>query len=178
MECSIYQNYGAAEVMVQGLAGMVDQTDVEAIVRAQKKMLQRFEKTNEMLANCNNLSGARLERASRDFKGHTQHVTQLKKDLDSVFKRIRALKVKVASQHPEAYAHVVSGLDSDLVDGGEEDDEYDVAIKERRRSKAAAEQGAVKEATDEEASSQSPDKSSSTLKMGRISPIAEAGVDS
>ena len=38
MECSIYQNYGAAEVMVQGLAGMVDQTDVEAIVRAQKKM--------------------------------------------------------------------------------------------------------------------------------------------
>ena len=38
MDCSIYQNYGAAEVMVQGLAGMVDQTDVEAIVRAQKKM--------------------------------------------------------------------------------------------------------------------------------------------
>ena len=58
-----------------------------------------------MLANCNHLSSARLERASRDFKGHTQHVTQLKKDLDSVFKRIRALKVKVASQHPEAYAH-------------------------------------------------------------------------
>jgi len=176
MECSIYQNYGAAEVMVQGLAGMVDQTDVEAIVRAQKKMLQRFEKTNEMLANCNHLSSARLERASRDFKGHTQHVTQLKKDLDSVFKRIRALKVKVASQHPEAYAHVLSGLDSDLVDGGEEDDEYDVAIKERRRNKeaAATQQGALKD----EPSPQSPVDMSSALKSGRISPIAEAGVDS
>ena len=39
---------------------------------------------------------------------------------------------------------VLSGLDSDLVDGGEEDDEYDVAIKERRRNKAA-QQGAVKD---------------------------------
>lgn len=38
LECSIYQNFGAAEVLVQGMAGMVDQTDVEAIVRAQKKM--------------------------------------------------------------------------------------------------------------------------------------------
>ena len=47
---------------------------------------------------------------------------------------------------------VLSGLDSDLVDGGEEDDEYDVAIKERRRNKAA-QQGAVKD----EPRPQSPD---------------------
>ena len=42
---------------------------------------------------------------------------------------------------------MLSGLDSDLVDGGEEDDEYDVAIKERRRNKeaAAAQQGALKD---------------------------------
>ena len=38
MECSIYQNYGAGEVFVQGLAGVVNQQDVEAMIRAQKKM--------------------------------------------------------------------------------------------------------------------------------------------
>ncbi len=38
LECSIYQNYSAAEVFVQGLAGVVNQQDVEAIIRAQKKM--------------------------------------------------------------------------------------------------------------------------------------------
>lgn len=36
IEC--FQNYSAPEVFVQGLAGMVDQTDVEAIIRAQKIM--------------------------------------------------------------------------------------------------------------------------------------------
>ena len=38
MECSIYQNYTASEVFVQGLAGVVNQQDVEAMIRAQKKM--------------------------------------------------------------------------------------------------------------------------------------------
>ena len=38
MECSIYQNYTASEVFVQGLAGLVNQQDVESMIRAQKKM--------------------------------------------------------------------------------------------------------------------------------------------
>ena len=38
LECSIYQNYTASEVFVQGLAGVVNQQDVEAMIRAQKKM--------------------------------------------------------------------------------------------------------------------------------------------
>ncbi|KAJ8947894.1 hypothetical protein NQ318_010040 [Aromia moschata] len=54
IEC--FQNYTAPEVFIQGLAGIVDQQDVEAMIRAQKQMLQRFEKTNEMLTNCNALS--------------------------------------------------------------------------------------------------------------------------
>ena len=65
--------------------------------------LQRFEKTNEMLSNCNTLSATRLERAKRDFKGHTQHVNEMKKDLDAIFKRIRTLKAKIAAQNPEAF---------------------------------------------------------------------------
>merc|ERR1712109_304309 len=82
LECSIYQNYTASEVFVQGLAGIVNQQDVEAMIRAQKKMLQRFEKTNEMLSNCNSLSATRLERANKDFTRHVLHLKEVKKDLE------------------------------------------------------------------------------------------------
>lgn len=36
IEC--FRNYTAPEVFVQGLAGMVDQQDVESMIRAQKQM--------------------------------------------------------------------------------------------------------------------------------------------
>lgn len=38
--CSIecFQNYTAPEVFIQGLAGLVDQQDVESMIRAQKRM--------------------------------------------------------------------------------------------------------------------------------------------
>jgi len=137
MECSIYQNYSASEVFVQGLAGVVNQQDVEAVVRAQKRMLQRFEKTNEMLANCNTLSATRLERATRDFKGHLAYVAEMKKDLESVLRRIRNLKTKMAAQNPEAF----QALGAPPVSGSvEEDDEYDAEARAKRagRREAAA----------------------------------------
>merc|ERR1711988_1604474 len=131
MECSIYQNYTASEVMVQGLAGVVNQGDVEEMVRAQKEMLQRFEKTNEMLTNVNSLSAVRLEKANNDFKKHTQNIVEMKKDLESIFKRLKIIKQKLNKQMPEAYEAVIGA--SERESAKEEDDEYDVAIRERRR---------------------------------------------
>lgn len=60
--------------------------------------LQRFEKTNEMLSNCNVLSATRLERATRDFKGHVIFLQGLKSDLDNVLKRISVIKTKLGVQ--------------------------------------------------------------------------------
>lgn len=67
-------------------------------------MLGRLEKTNEMLINCNALSATRFAVASQDLKKHTQLLFDLKKDLDSVFKRIRFLKMKLAQQYPAAFS--------------------------------------------------------------------------
>jgi len=134
MECSIYQNYTASEVLVQGIAGVINQKDVELIVRAQKKMLQRFEKTNEMLTNVNSLSATRLERAQADFKKHSQTVDTMKKDLEYIFKKIRQIKGKLSSQYPEAYS---AATEEKHKIEGEEDDEYDVMI---RKSKLQAQQ--------------------------------------
>lgn len=104
-EC--FRNYTAPEVFVQGLAGIVDQQDVESMIRAQKQMLQRFEKTNEMLTNCNQLSVNRLKTAGTEFKKHTALLVEMKKDLDYIFKRIRLVKSKLSQQYPQAFNEAV-----------------------------------------------------------------------
>lgn len=51
--------------------------------------LDRFEKTNEMLLNFNNLSSLRMQQMSERFAHHTRTLVEMKKDLDSIFRRIR-----------------------------------------------------------------------------------------
>ncbi|XP_017100153.2 kxDL motif-containing protein CG10681 [Drosophila bipectinata] len=96
----------AAEAFIQSLAGMVNQGDVENMIRAQKQMLQRFEKTNEMLLNCNALSQSRLKNATEDFKRHVKCLNEMKKDLDYIFRKIRVIKQKLQQQYPTIYAEV------------------------------------------------------------------------
>lgn len=57
-----------------------------------------------MLLNCNALSVGRLKTAGEDFKKHTKLLSEMKKDLDYIFKKIRIIKTKVSVQHPDAYA--------------------------------------------------------------------------
>lgn len=51
--------------------------------------LDRFEKTNEMLINFNGLSNVRLQQMNEHFLLHTRTLVEMKKDLDSIFRRIR-----------------------------------------------------------------------------------------
>lgn len=124
IEC--FQNYTAPEVFVQGLAGLVNQTDVEVMIRAQKQMLQRFEKTNEMLLNCNALSQSRLKIASDDFKKHTKLLNDMKKDLDYIFKKIRNIKTKLGTQYPQAFTEAEAKNKPISFD---EEDEVDAASR-------------------------------------------------
>ncbi|XP_018324946.1 kxDL motif-containing protein CG10681 [Agrilus planipennis] len=117
IEC--FQNYTAPEVFIQGLAGIVNQQDVETMIRAQKHMLQRFEKTNEMLTNCNALSASRLKMIGPEFKEHIKLLQEMKKDLEYIFKKIRTVKSKLSMQYPEAYTEA---LRSSVAEECEEDE--------------------------------------------------------
>lgn len=96
----------ASKVFCSRILSMVNVDDVNAIILAQKNMLDRFEKTNEMLVNFNNLSNARLQQMSERFLHHTRTLVEMKRDLDSIFRRIRTLKGKLARQYPDAFSHV------------------------------------------------------------------------
>ncbi|XP_007897099.1 kxDL motif-containing protein 1 [Callorhinchus milii] len=96
----------ASGVFCSRMMSMVNREDVNAIVQAQRHMLDRFEKTNEMLLNFNGLSSARLHQMTERYQHHTRTLVEMKKDLDSIFRRIRTLKGKLAKQYPEAFSSV------------------------------------------------------------------------
>lgn len=109
----------ASGVFCSRMLSMVNSEDVNAIIQAQRHMLDRFEKTNEMLINFNGLSNVRLQQMNERFLLHTRTLVEMKKDLDSVFRRIRMLKGKIAKQYPEAFSNI---HESPIL---EDDDEFD-----------------------------------------------------
>ncbi|XP_064619032.1 kxDL motif-containing protein 1-like [Lineus longissimus] len=93
----------SSEVFIKTLADFVDKNDVRTMVDDQRHMLSRFEKTNEMLLNFNVLSANRYAASVQEFKKHTQLLLDMKKDLDSIFRRIRNLKQTLSKQYPKAF---------------------------------------------------------------------------
>lgn len=96
--------------------------------------LQRFEKTNEMLLNCNALSTSRLKVATDEFKKHTKLLGEMKKDLDYIFKKIRIIKSKVSSQYPDAFAET-NLSNKTFAEEAEEDENINRTTKENTQDK-------------------------------------------
>ncbi|XP_075031776.1 kxDL motif-containing protein 1 isoform X1 [Calonectris borealis] len=153
----------ASQVFCGRVLGMVNAEDVNAIILAQKNMLDRFEKTNEMLLNFNNLSSVRMQQMNERFLHHTKTLVEMKKDLDSIFRRIRwatgtgtgtslpagretarraqggssrsrTLKGKLAKQYPEAFSNI---HESPIL---EDDDDFDPVPKSTTTTIATSEQ--------------------------------------
>ncbi|OQV24206.1 hypothetical protein BV898_02153 [Hypsibius exemplaris] len=88
--------------------GWMDESRLSAILHDQREMLGKLEKANETLETCNILSFQRLEAYTPDFKNHVKLLVDMKKDLDSVYKRLRIVQTKVARLYPANYADAVS----------------------------------------------------------------------
>ncbi|EDV97410.1 kxDL motif-containing protein CG10681 [Drosophila grimshawi] len=161
-----FNNYTAAEAFIQGLSGMVNQGDVETMIRAQKQMLQRFEKTNEMLLNCNALSQSRLKSANEDFKRHVKLLTEMKKDLDYIFRKVRIIKQKLQQQYPAIYAEVQPQRSS-LAEEAEDETE-----STKSTNKPVGEAEAELKSTVEQA----PKKSAATIEYVQMQEAIENGI--
>ncbi|XP_077997020.1 kxDL motif-containing protein 1-like [Glandiceps talaboti] len=113
-----------SDTFVHLMASLVNKDDVTEIVSTQKHMLNRFEKTNEMLRSFNKLSSNHYDEKIEQFKNHTRTLLDMKRDLDIIFKRIKTLKSHVSKHYPDAICSVEEnivkmGLESEKEDGGE-----------------------------------------------------------
>uniref|UniRef100_H2ZDC8 KxDL motif-containing protein 1 n=1 Tax=Ciona savignyi TaxID=51511 RepID=H2ZDC8_CIOSA len=85
------------------LTQLVNEDDMAAILKSQKAMLARLEKTNHMILNCNNISEQQLEMMLSRYRRHTQLLKDMKKDLQSVHSRIRRLKRILELKNPDSW---------------------------------------------------------------------------
>lgn len=94
----------ASDHFYDRITTMIPDEDLQKILRYQKHALTKFEKTNETFGKFNELSEARYEELHMQFKNNTRMLVDMKKDLDSIFRRIRMLKVRLGKQYEEAFA--------------------------------------------------------------------------
>ncbi|CAM5177523.1 unnamed protein product [Eretmochelys imbricata] len=125
----------ASGVFCSRVLSMVNSEDVNAIILAQKNMLDRFEKTNEMLLNFNNLSNVRMQQMNERFLHHTRTLVEMKKDLDSIFRRISTLGVRLLASSPSSATDYIH--ESPIL---EDDDDFDPIPKSTATTIATSEQ--------------------------------------
>lgn len=91
------------EAFLEKLTSMMHQDNVIAIRQEQSQMMNDLEVANWKLASLNDISETTFNNCAADFKHCTKTLQDMKKQLDSIFRRIRTLKLKAATTYPEAY---------------------------------------------------------------------------
>ncbi|KAG9295994.1 hypothetical protein G9A89_011846 [Geosiphon pyriformis] len=97
-------SYHAFNYFLEEMHGMLNDADLEKIVENQKNMHENLEQTAVTLTSLNDLSTQKYDELLRKYDLHAKCLKEMKNDLEYIFKKIRLIKTKVASQHPDAFA--------------------------------------------------------------------------
>lgn len=101
------EDHSGREAFLDVITGLMDQDKVIAIRREQSQMMDTLETANCKLCGLNDYSEEMFQNCVANFRQHTKTLVDMKKQLDSIFRRIRHLKTKVSTLYPEAYATVM-----------------------------------------------------------------------
>lgn len=105
------------DAFLDKLFSMPNYAAISNIRSEQENMYRALEVANWKLASFNEVSEATFQEHAPLFRQHVRSLQEMKKELDSIFRRIRTLKAKASVMYPEAYTaaqeRVSSTLDSD-----------------------------------------------------------------
>ncbi|KAJ3015123.1 hypothetical protein HKX48_004774 [Thoreauomyces humboldtii] len=100
----------SSKQFTRALASVVDATAMTHIVTSQEQTyvdtVATMRQNSHTLERFNETSAIRYTQSVAVLTNHTHMLKDMKADLDIVFRRIRALKAKVATQYPKEYEGV------------------------------------------------------------------------
>ena len=115
------ENVKPSDVFAHQVGNLISDEDISKIISSQRQMLCRYEKTNEMLITVTDLASQRYQVLNSEFRNHTSALLEMKKDLDSTFRRISNLKSVISKHYPREYQIALSTSSKILEE--DEDDE-------------------------------------------------------
>ena len=89
---------------------LVNPSHIDTIHITQHHILDQLERSNAKLAQINKYSIHRFIKLGPQIKKHTRTLVDTKKELDSIFRRIRILQGKIQSDYPDHYKQAVSEI--------------------------------------------------------------------
>ncbi|CAK9299262.1 unnamed protein product [Gordionus sp. m RMFG-2023] len=89
-------NQNASYKYVDSLVNIIDNNDVSLIIENQAVILERFEKSDEMLANLNSLLKSRYDITMLQIRKHANILILIRKDLEYIHKKIKSIKLKLS----------------------------------------------------------------------------------
>ena len=92
------------DLFMDRFTDLIHHDNVQDIRETQVQMLHTLELSNSKLSSLNDISERTYEQNVAEFRHSIKMLQDMKKQLDSIFRRIRILKGRVAAGYPEAYA--------------------------------------------------------------------------
>ena len=114
------------DLFVDRFTDLINHEHVRDIRETQSQMLHTLELSNSKLASLNNISEKTYEKTVSQFRHNIKMLQDMKKQLDSIFRRIRVLKGRVAAGYPQAYA---AALEAGAIDDPDNEDTWLEAIQ-------------------------------------------------
>ncbi|KAI6654108.1 hypothetical protein LOD99_2954 [Oopsacas minuta] len=109
--------YSDKTTSIDKLLSLVNTEHIRDIHKHQLHILNRLETANAKLTQVNKFSIHNFIKIGPQIKKYTRTLLDTKKELDSVFHRIRILQSRIQAQYPDHYKQALSKIDySDNMD--------------------------------------------------------------
>ncbi|CAG8466221.1 3935_t:CDS:2 [Paraglomus occultum] len=99
-------NVAQQNFIVAKLDSLTNHDDLDEIEKRQENIYISLKSASNDMNALNELSQQKYDDLVKKFEANTKCFKEMKVDLEYIFKKIRTLKSKVSTLHPEAFAEV------------------------------------------------------------------------